>query len=127
MPSDPFSYFVIILGGFAVVCAFRKASGTTKPLSEFEYLGFSAFWGILLFMFFAWLLRGKPELIESLAGPFGHLSAAPNIFLLGLGVGVLGFAIFNSLRKLLRFLERKTPQVIKTHLEGIWDLYFSRD
>lgn len=66
MSLDTQVYFLIILGGFASVWGYRKVRGLKKPVGEFEYLGFSAFWGMALLAFFSWELKDKPESIQLL-------------------------------------------------------------
>lgn len=48
MNLDTVTFFVVVLQGSGLVWSFRKGSGSIKQISEFEYLCFSAFWGIML-------------------------------------------------------------------------------
>lgn len=48
MDIDSYNFFLIILGGFFAVWSYRKTSRWKRDITDFEYLGFSAFWGLLL-------------------------------------------------------------------------------
>lgn len=52
-PIDAFNLLIFTIPGFFGVWAFRKANDS-KPISDFEYLMFSIFWGIILLSFFGW-------------------------------------------------------------------------
>lgn len=45
-------YFFVILGGFMLVRSFRVSMNYKEKLGEFEYLGLSSFWGIVIL--FVW-------------------------------------------------------------------------
>jgi hypothetical protein len=48
MSLDTYTFFLVILSGFMFVWSFRRFSKTTREISDFEYLGFSAFWGTFI-------------------------------------------------------------------------------
>lgn len=48
MPLDAQIYFYIILSGFITVWTFRFLTHSKKPTNDFEYLGLSAFWGLVI-------------------------------------------------------------------------------
>ncbi len=91
------SYFLIIISGFAVVWSFRAFSGRKdKKISEFEYAGFSTFWGCLVFLIFVWIFKHKPELLDgALKVPF---TATPTLFIMGGLIGGIGGWIFKKLK-----------------------------
>jgi predicted transporter len=85
MNIDTFSFLIFVLSGFMVVWSFRKSSNTNKSISDFEYLAFSTFWGMIILGLYGWLMRENQELLEKLfANPF---AASIFLSLLGLGVG----------------------------------------
>lgn len=105
MPSAPtpdaLTYFVIILGGFGAVWAFRKVTGrSNEALSEFEYVGFSAVWGVLVFAAYTWVTRDEPEQIALITQQ--PVAAGPAMFVVGAVFGACAALLLialNSLRK----------------------------
>ncbi len=58
LPTESFYiYFYVLLAGFMSVWIFRKKTKSEKSISEFEYIGFSAFWGIVLISFWNLLVK----------------------------------------------------------------------
>lgn len=85
MPTlDTYTLFLVILSGFAVVWNFRKFSGSTKNISDFEYLMFSALWGVFVAGGYAWVFKARPEALAVLNNPY---SAGILLFIVGWGVG----------------------------------------
>lgn len=87
------SYFLIVLGGFAIVWGFRWAKyrgRSRKEISEFEYAAFSAVWGsLLLYVLLGFRnLFGWPS-VETL-GTYVEVPfiISPVIVLIGLGLGI---------------------------------------
>ncbi len=84
------SYFLIILGGFGAVWAFRFVMyfwTNKKPITEFEYAGFSTVWGCLVFLLWLYIMRDKSDVISSaISQPF---VATPSIFILGASCGLI--------------------------------------
>lgn len=71
LPSEtPLIYFYVLLGGFMTVWTFRKITGTEKKISEFEYVGFSAFWGIFLIFIWGIMETVKPSTTDLFTDPF---------------------------------------------------------
>ncbi len=48
MNFETYSYFVIILSGFVTVWMYKHFSKSQTKITEFEYLGWSAFWGLVI-------------------------------------------------------------------------------
>lgn len=48
MNFEAYSYFAIILSGFVSVWTYRHFTKSQTKISEFEYLGWSAFWGLVI-------------------------------------------------------------------------------
>ena len=89
MDIDTYYFFLIILGGFMTVWSFRHFSLSRKPLGDFEYLGFSSFWGMIMLMILVQLNSGNPDLSEFLSNPFAVGSMLSVIgFIIG---GILGY------------------------------------
>ncbi|MES2223752.1 MAG: hypothetical protein V4469_02340 [Patescibacteria group bacterium] len=85
--DDAYVYFYIIFTGFITVWSYRKTVNLDKKLSEFEYIGFSAFWGIALIAAYGGLEKLDPRLSNLLTNPF-----ASGLCLSVLGMGVAFFA-----------------------------------
>ncbi|TSC54833.1 MAG: hypothetical protein LiPW30_299 [Parcubacteria group bacterium LiPW_30] len=100
------SYFLVITSGFAVVWGFRAFSDSgEKKISEFEYAGFSTFWGSLVFILFIWILKNKSDiLLGALSYPF---TATPTLFLLGGITGASTGWIFKHTHELRTWLQSK--------------------
>lgn len=86
MEPDVLNFFLVVLGGFAVVWTFKRCSGRKSvPISDFEYLAFSTMWGIPVFLLFWHIKGGSYEAIKvALEIP---MTATPALFLLGAGIG----------------------------------------
>lgn len=52
MTFEAYSYFTIVLCGFVAVWMYRHFSKSQVKISEFEYLGWSSFWGMGIIIFF---------------------------------------------------------------------------
>lgn len=71
MEPTAYAYFTFVLGGFGMVWAYRWASESKKPISDFEYLGFSTFWGLAIFGWLEWIVLGNLEILDILhTNPF---------------------------------------------------------
>ncbi len=67
------------------VWVFRKAAGSKDKLCEFEYLGFSAFWGIVLMMILGMMAKFK-------APPTDVIQAFGNPLVAGFCMSLMGMA-----------------------------------
>lgn len=67
-PVEAFHLLIFTIPGFFIVWSFRKINGENK-ISDFEYLMFSIFWGVLLLAFFASNLS-KEKFITILNNPY---------------------------------------------------------
>jgi hypothetical protein len=63
---DTQTFFLIILSGFTLVWSFRHFSDSRKEILDFEYLGFSAIWGVLILAGYSWLTRAEPKRLDAL-------------------------------------------------------------
>ena len=59
MPFDTYNFLVVGLTGFVTVWTFRKYAGSKEKLDSFEYLGISAFWGLVVLCTSSMLLDDK--------------------------------------------------------------------
>jgi hypothetical protein len=95
-----YTYFLIILSGFGFVWSYRKGKWNPKPISDFEYAGFSAIWGVIILGFYSWLMRNKLESLNNLlSNPY---TAGVVLFVFGV---VLGFGIrfiINQIKSLFK-------------------------
>lgn len=66
MEIQTYVYFLIVLSGFGLVWGFRKGRKSKNNISDFEYLAFSMFWGVLVYVCFQWMLNNNPVLFSSL-------------------------------------------------------------
>jgi hypothetical protein len=107
------TFFYIGLSGFMTVWTFRKTIGRKDKLSEFEYIGFSAFWGlaVLLFIeFIATCLDGLFNLhqMEAIKKVF------ENPFATGFGFSILGMQLaFIVGKSYLEFSDEETKETLR--------------
>lgn len=105
MTLDPnsigiYTYFLIVLSGFGFVWGYRKAGWNPKPISDFEYAGFSAFWGVIILGIYSWTMRGKLESLNALlSNPY---SAGVVLFVFGLVLGLGLKFILGQLKSLFK-------------------------
>lgn len=80
-----YTYFLIILSGFGFVWGYRRL-GSVKQISDFEYAGFSAFWGVIILGLYGWIMRNKLESLNKLlSNPY---AAGVVLFVFGLILGL---------------------------------------
>ena len=65
-PLDSYNFFLIILTGFVIVWSFRKTMGQKEKISDFEYLGLSAFWGTVTLVCLVLIQRGNSTKLANL-------------------------------------------------------------
>ena len=71
MNIDTYTFFQTVLAGFMLVWSFRNFSHSRNHISDFEYLGFSSIWGILIGATFYWFFSDQPQLLlEMSSNPF---------------------------------------------------------
>lgn len=101
MDLDTYSYFLIVLSGFGLVWGFRKGIRSKGSITDFEYLGFSAFWGVLVLAGFQWLYRNDAEKFTgSLKNPYAAgVGLCMVSLVLGYGVGLLLWEIRNRIKR----------------------------
>ena len=96
-----YTYFLIILSGFGFVWGYRRFSGN-KHISDFEYAGFSAFWGVIILGIYHDILikAGKlDDLIKLISNPF---IAGAVLFIFGVVLGLGLKFLFGLLKSLFR-------------------------
>lgn len=96
MDIDTYTYFLIILAGFGLVWGYRKGNGSRKTISDFEYLGFSAFWGVIVVAAYQEMNKSNPEKFNELVN--NPYAAGVVLFMIGVLAGFLVGAIFSSLK-----------------------------
>lgn len=84
MNFEVYSYFVIILSGFVAIWMYRHFSKSQSKISEFEYLGWSAFWGLAILISFQLVAKFFHTDSEALINLFG------NPFATGFSMSILG-------------------------------------
>lgn len=78
------------------VWSYRKTTKSTKPINQFEYIGFSAFWGIILIILYDLLTKIKEPSTDLLSNPF---ATGFCLSLIGIGLGYLGGSIILFFKK----------------------------
>lgn len=100
MNLDTFSFFLIILGGFGLVYAYRAVNSSKDKLAEFEYLCFSAVFGVPVYMIIESSLLSTPEVLgRMVSDQYAAYAGGLYIFALGLilgaGAALIKRAIFS--------------------------------
>jgi hypothetical protein len=93
MNIETYNYFLIVLGGFALVWGFRKFSLSRRVLTDFEYLGFSTFWGVILISLFVWVQRSHIEQVNTLLS---------NPYAAGVTLAIFGYVVGACLGRIAR-------------------------
>lgn len=89
-----YTYFLIILSGFGFVWGYRKF-GDHKPMSDFEYAGFSAFWGVIILGLYNTMMKDRiEEAGVFLSNPY---TAGASLFVFSIALGVFIRWIFISI------------------------------
>ena len=101
MSVDTYSFFLIVLSGFSFVWTFRKVSGSRHgSISDFEYLGFSSIWGVLILGLYTWVMRKHPDQVTTvLSNPF---AAGVVLSMLGCFLGFLIGWLGGKVRRVFR-------------------------
>lgn len=84
MNFEVYSYFSIVLAGFITVWMYRHFSKSKNKISDFEYLGWSSFWGLFIITFYQLLGMFLNIDSEKLNGLFS------NPFATGLLMSIIG-------------------------------------
>lgn len=100
MVFETYTYFQIILAGFVMVWSYRNFSKSQFKISDFEYLGWSSFWGLCLLLFLQWVLQGYPDFEELIANPFAT----------GLILSIFGFLFGFIFGGLVTFFRKKNKK-----------------
>ena len=88
-----------------LVWSYRTRTHSKKSISDFEYLGFSTFWGILLVMTINEILKNVPDqMVKLLSNPF---ASAITFSVFGLMFGCIGAEILSLLKLLREFIGKK--------------------
>jgi hypothetical protein len=100
MSIDTYFYFLIVLSGFFTVRSYRWAQYSlirhNEDISDFEYLGYSAFWGVVILVLFEWLERHHASLITMfISNPLG---AGFCLSLLGMVVGASAYFLLVTVK-----------------------------
>lgn len=97
-----YHFLIFVLPGFMLMWSFRYCSKSNTKLSDFEYLAFSTFWGLVLLLINEWVMP-KEKVIEILANPY----TATFIFAItGLFFGYVGGFLKKELKEFIRYLQK---------------------
>lgn len=111
MDFDPTTFFILILTGFFIVWSYRKASQSSKAISDFEYVMFSALWGTLFLAFIGWMDPDVvPILLKNPPATGIALSFTGGIFAAIVGV-MLNNAAFERGEQKVKKIFRKVKSV----------------
>ncbi len=74
MSVDTYSFFLIVLSGFSFVWTFRKVSGSLHgSISDFEYLGFSSIWGVIILAIYSSIMKDHRDQFNMvISNPFAE-------------------------------------------------------
>jgi len=97
MSFETFTYFQIILAGFVTVWSYRYFNKSQAKITDFEYLGWSSFWGLVLLAGLEFVLKTYPKLNELISNPFAT----------GLLLSVFGFFLAFVVCNFRSFRHRK--------------------
>ncbi|MFZ2484413.1 MAG: hypothetical protein WAX80_02605 [Minisyncoccia bacterium] len=118
MSIDTYNFFIIVLSGFMAVWAYRRFSYSKSSISDFEYLGFSVFWGTIILFLVTWSSKDDMENFKLLLG---------NPYAAGLVlsfVGILTGFLTSKLRLLYGGKYDGTPSIIG---KRVYKLFRGRD
>lgn len=102
------NYFLIVLGGFSVVCSYRFFAGKREEkIGEFEYAAFSAIWGILVFMIFVEIMKKNPELFQRVLEL--PMTGTPSLVLIGALLGFAGAMLLSLWNLVDKLAEKRWP------------------
>ncbi|HEY0947989.1 MAG TPA: hypothetical protein VGE53_00655 [Candidatus Paceibacterota bacterium] len=104
------NYFLIVLGGFSVVCSYRFFAGKREEkIGEFEYAAFSAIWGIPVFMIFVEMVKeDRPEQLEKVL--YLPMIGTPALVLIGILLGWSGALLLDLWKLGKETIKRKWPK-----------------
>lgn len=113
-----FTYFAVVLGGFAAVWTYRKLSGAKQTLPDFEYLAFSAIWGaVLVLIYFEYMsLVGKLSILSNTLTQYPFV-VGPTIFIFGSSLGWTAFRVVKFIVPRWRNYQHKIPDWIRESFE----------
>lgn len=105
MSFDTQTFFTIILSGFITVWVFRYMTKSEKYIDTFEYLGLSAFWGLMIICIFEFLQKDQEKVSNLLnnhyaSGIIFSLFFAPLLGFLGSILARPLKHVFNKIRKI---------------------------
>jgi hypothetical protein len=79
------------------IWSFRYFSHSQSKISDFEYVGFSSFWGVIILGIYGWLTKSHPEQLQILiSNPF---AAGVVLSCLGFLMGLIFGRIFRPIRR----------------------------
>ncbi len=86
MTIDTIMFFEIILSGFITVWTFRYFTRSDKKITEFEWFGSSAFWGLIIVGIIA-SFKSYPDINGLISNPFA-MGLVGSVF--GVIIGFVG-------------------------------------
>ena len=96
MSFDTQTFFTIILSGFITVWVFRYMTKSEKRIDTFEYLGLSAFWGLIIIFIFQYLQKDQ-EKVNNLLNNYYASAIVFSLFFAPL-LGFLGSVLARPLK-----------------------------
>lgn len=125
IPFDILQLLLFTIPGFFIVWSFRKAS-SSESISDFEYLMFSVFWGVVLLGFLGFSVT-KETLNSALSNPY---TACIVFSTLGIFFGSISGIMFKDRElfviiffRIVKILKRKFLENFKYHIKLILITY----
>jgi hypothetical protein len=103
MTIDTFVFYELALSGFIAVWIFRYFTGRKEKNSEFEWLGLSAFWGLVILIIVEAIHLPEQQLKDLLGNPF---AAGLALSTFGIVLGYMGsrFVRIKLFKRLITYL-----------------------
>jgi len=101
---DATIFLYIGISGFMTVYSYRLFVKSDKKLSEFEWLGLSAFWGLIIITFLSLFSKIFPNFTELISNPFAT-ALVDSIF--GIGFSFSGSQIVKFYKEIKECNKKK--------------------
>ncbi|MBP9731865.1 MAG: hypothetical protein KBD29_00175 [Candidatus Magasanikbacteria bacterium] len=110
MEIDSQVYFYVVLSGFITVWTFRYLTKSKKQSDTFEYLGLSAFWGLIIIVLSTSYLKLVGKNVEEINTFYTNpLSVGFNLSIFfGPFLGFLGYLLVRPIKSLIGKILKKT-------------------
>ena len=110
MNIDAYSFLTLGVSGFMTVWTFRKLTKQKEKLGEFEYLGLSTFWGMIIIFTALLIPKTNPEnFYKAFNNPFavGFVFSCFGIIMAILGAELFWIGLLISKTKFFMRLKKK--------------------